>query len=106
MQFNSAICETLMADPGERKRCVWDTPAYREHPIVVTGVSNGRAQPLPLGIYLDGIRYLLQAAGRQDTVAGVWLINLISGKRHLLCSLRHSDTCLCGCRGWDSLYPL
>ena len=106
LKSDPTILETLMADPGDRKKSVLDIPAYCQHPVVVTEVSNGRPKPLPVGIYLDGIRYLLQAAGRQDTVLGVWLINLVSGKRHLLCSQRSSDTCLCGCRGWDSLYPL
>eukprot|EP00959_Pyramimonas_sp_CCMP1952_P126372 2643174-Pyramimonas_sp.AAC.1 len=47
-----------------------------------------------------------QAAGRSGTVLGIWLINLLSGKRHLMTSLRSSDTCSCGCRGRDSLFPL
>ena len=103
---NSAIIETLEGDPDLRETCVLDVPAYKEHPLVQEAVSNGERLPVPVGVYLDGIRYISQAAGRSDSVLGIWLINLMSGKRHLMTSLRKSDQCSCGCRGYDSLFPL
>eukprot|EP00959_Pyramimonas_sp_CCMP1952_P455426 9471533-Pyramimonas_sp.AAC.1 len=103
---NHTIAETLAKDPSERNTCILDVPAYKEHPLVVTAEANREQRPLPIGLYMDGIRYISQAAGRSDTVTGIWLVNLLSGRRHLLSSLRHSDECACGCRGWDSIYPL
>ena len=32
--------------------------------------------------------------------------NLISGERHLVCAVRKSHMCRCGCRGWCTLYPI
>eukprot|EP00959_Pyramimonas_sp_CCMP1952_P473776 9502316-Pyramimonas_sp.AAC.2 len=37
---------------------------------------------------------------------GFWLVNLLSSKRYLLTTLRKSDECQCGCRGWCSVFPI
>eukprot|EP00959_Pyramimonas_sp_CCMP1952_P198842 4158910-Pyramimonas_sp.AAC.1 len=62
--------------------------------------------PIPVGAHVDGVAYIQRAAGRRDSAVGFWLINLISAKRHLLCALRKSDECQCGCRAWRALFPL
>ena len=43
---------------------------------------------------------------RSDTVLGLWMINLLSGKRHFIAALKGLDSCQCGCRGNCSRYPL
>eukprot|EP00959_Pyramimonas_sp_CCMP1952_P185228 3872934-Pyramimonas_sp.AAC.1 len=101
-----SIRELLEEDPAERTPCILDVPAYKEHPLVLRAEAADEPRPLPIGLYVDGIRYISQAAGRSDTITGFWLVNLVTQKRHLLSSLRHSDECACGCRGWDSIYPL
>eukprot|EP00959_Pyramimonas_sp_CCMP1952_P295266 6175537-Pyramimonas_sp.AAC.1 len=88
---DSATFGKLHSDPTTRDPC-----ARRE----------GSASPIPCGIYVDGVTYQQSASGRQDSITGIWLVNLLSGKRHLLSALRHSDECACGCRGWCSTYPL
>eukprot|EP00959_Pyramimonas_sp_CCMP1952_P466902 9490710-Pyramimonas_sp.AAC.1 len=67
LSLDSTIAETLSMDPTDRPKCVLDVPTYTEHPLVQRAVAAGEPPPLPLGIYLDGIRYISQAAGRSDT---------------------------------------
>lgn len=72
-------------------------PAYERHPCV----QGSDAPPLPLALYLDGTPYT-----KRDSVLAIVLQNLVSQRRHLLCVLRKSTMCACGCRGWCSVYPI
>jgi len=94
------IDEELRADPtlGTRLRELELPRAYYEHPIVQ---RHGHGEVHPYGLYLDGVAY-----SNVDTCVGVWIVNLISGKRHVLCSLRKRIICQCGCRGWCSFDAL
>ena len=65
----------------------------------------GEGDPIPIGLYLDGVAFRTPAAGKQDSCLGLWMINLITSKRVLLSITLSSDSCACGCRGWCSLYP-
>ena len=55
----------------------------------------------PVGLYMDSLPYSLV-----DSVLGVWLINLITGARHVLLIIRKKIVCNCGCRGWCTYYPI
>ena len=72
--------------------------SYYSHPVV-------QAHPdelvQPWGLYLDAVPYSLI-----DSVLGVWLIDLISGVRTLVCLMRKKLSCQCGCRGWCTWYGL
>eukprot|EP00959_Pyramimonas_sp_CCMP1952_P473549 9501922-Pyramimonas_sp.AAC.1 len=68
-------------------------------------MTHGRRLPVPLAFYLDGVSYMSSAAGRNDSTLGMWIVNLCSGKRHLLSVTRTSDSCQCGCKGWCTVYP-
>ena len=48
---------------------VMSLPGYLEHPLVKDAIANGREWPLPLALYMDGVRYAGQAAGRNDAQA-------------------------------------
>ena len=67
---------------------------YNEHPVV-TGQPPGSAPVAPFNLFVDGVAYSLT-----DTVIGFWLINQITGKRHLFCVVRKKLICTCGCKGW------
>jgi hypothetical protein len=72
-------------------------PLYHSNPIVRTSETP----VLPLALYLDGV-----PSTRRDGILGFWLYNLISMKRHLICVLRKSHLCRCGCKSWCSLHPI
>ena len=74
--------------------------AYNKHKVVKDWAPKGR-KPLPCCIYLDGV-----AVTKRDGVLGVWMYDEISEKRRLLCVLRKSALCKCGCRGADTLWPI
>eukprot|EP00959_Pyramimonas_sp_CCMP1952_P332137 6954662-Pyramimonas_sp.AAC.1 len=73
-------------------------PVYADNPTVRQAYADGLQRPLPPAFYLDGVQYQAQAAGRADTVLGLWVINMLSGRRHLVSALKGLDQCGCGCR--------
>ena len=73
-------------------------PTYRSHPVV-EAVSP--RIPVPLGLYVDGIQY-----ATQNYVVGWFLVNYFTGRHHLICSVRKSCLCKCGCGGWDTVRPI
>jgi len=84
---------------------VMHLPVYQNHPVVKQAERDGVPRPLPVAFYLDGVQFRSPAAGRNDAVLGFWCINLLSRKRHLINVLRGSDMCLCGCKGWCTIFP-
>jgi hypothetical protein len=71
---------------------------YVDHHVVRTVLD----EPVyPLSLYTDGVAF-----GRNDTVLGFYIYNLVTGVRHCLVALRKSEMCKCGCRGWCSLLPV
>ena len=81
-------------------------PAYRDHPVVARAVATGRPLPVPLGFYLDSVRFSAPLAGRTDSVLGFWIFSIQTQRRHLIASVRTRDFCRCGCRGWCTIFPL
>ena len=74
LQDDKSIMGTLTAakKPEPKIESVLDTPSYRCHPEVLKAQSENRAPPVPLAVYLGGVRFIAQAAGRQETVLGLW----------------------------------
>ena len=72
---------------------------YHNHPVR-NAAAHGEFV-WPLALYLDGVKF-----SRSDTVLGIWLVCLITGRRWLLMILRKTEYCCCGCRGFCSLHPL
>ena len=73
-------------------------PVYHEHQVVRDCLPQ---TAIPLALYLDGIQY-----ATRDSTLGVFVINLATNQRHLVCSLRKAHMCRCGCLGWRSLQPI
>ena len=85
---------------------VMQTEGYNHNPLVVAARERGGPLPLPLAVYLDGVAFTSQLAGRSDTVIGVWIINLVTWKRHLYSVQRSLDRRRCGRRRWCSFFPV
>eukprot|EP00959_Pyramimonas_sp_CCMP1952_P038076 796690-Pyramimonas_sp.AAC.1 len=84
-----------MAGPSTRPQTAMDLPCYKEHKVVADNRMQRIPPPVPVGIYLDGVRYTSIVSGRPDSILGIWLINLLTSKRHLLGVLLGSDKCEC-----------
>ena len=69
-------------------------PSYFSHPVV----SNSDTLVVPTALFVDGLPY-----SHTDSVIGFWMINLVTGSRHLLMAIRKRVLCRCGCRHWCSL---
>ena len=65
--------------------------SYFDHPVV----QRFGGLVLPLAISLDGVQF-----NRRAGMLAIYLYNLVSGVRHMICSIRRSELCACGCRGW------
>jgi hypothetical protein len=70
-------------------------PSYHEHPLVRASPEP----PVPLGLYIDGLPYAIN-----DSVVGMWILDLVRGTRQLFCLVRKAMTCRCGCRGWCTFF--
>ena len=72
-------------------------PTYYDNPVV----QSTSDEVLPTALFIDGVPY-----SQTDSAVGVWLINLVTGSRHMIALIRKRITCKCGCRGWDTFFPL
>ena len=95
--------DEINADPGiserlERMCARQELPAsYFSHPVVLSSEAPVHA----FALYVDGINF-----ERLDNIIGFFVYNLITGHRHCVASIRKSQLCRCGCRGWCSLFPI
>jgi hypothetical protein len=103
---NKLIDEMLDSKPEDRRQCVLDVPAYSCHPVVLDCRAKGDRLPMPLAIYLDGVCFVSQSAGRSETVTELWIHNLLTGVRHFVAGVNSGDQCACGCRGHCTMYPV
>ena len=71
---------------------------YYDHPVVI---AEPPGTVLPTEIYIDAAPF-----NKLDSALGFFLINLISGTRTLLGTLRKSSLCKCGCKGWCSVFSV
>ena len=90
-----SILQLVAAGQGQAE---W-AQAYRRHPVVQAAGPAGGV--VPLALYIDGVPY-----SKADTFLGIWVYNLVTYKRHLVCVLRKSRLCACGCRKWCSLWEV
>ena len=102
--LHEALNDELLEDPSLLQKVQeslaagdWP-PLYTEHPVVT---SNPGETVVPIALYLDGVPTI-----KKDSVIGFWVYSLVSMKRHLCAVIRKSSLCKCGCRGWDSLFPI
>lgn len=99
------LSEELHMNPDIKLRCqdnefVRSLPRiYHEHPAVRT--ARPSEPVLALSLYVDGVQF-----SRTDSVIGFFCYNIASGIRHLCATLRKSELCSCGCRGWCSIFPI
>ena len=82
----------------EHKKATDDLPLCYHHHPVVSGAQEGECV-FPVAIYIDGVPYSIT-----DSVIGIWLINILDGRRYLVSVLRKRLLCMCGCRGWCTFY--
>jgi hypothetical protein len=100
------------AEPFKNHNSVMSTPSYMDHKVVQDAMRRNAVSgliqplPLPLALYIDGVRFTAPLAGRTESVLGIWIINLLTQKRHYFASLRTLDACRCGCKGNCSIYVL
>jgi hypothetical protein len=73
-------------------------PAYFDHVVVR---ENPDEDVFPGAIFVDGVQY-----SNNDSTIGFWLIEILTGRRHLMIPLRKKLLCGCGCRGWCTLYGI
>ena len=74
------------------------TPDYFSHPVVT---KNPGKVVYPCAIYMDALPYSLT-----DSACGVWLVNMLTGMRHLLTLVRKRLCCRCGCRSWCTFFSV
>ena len=74
-------------------------PSYYQHTVVL---DSAPSLVFPVGLYIDGVQY----NRRGESTLGVTMMHMVTGARHLICCLRKSTLCKCGCRGWCTLWQV
>eukprot|EP00974_Lingulodinium_polyedra_P057325 5515057-Lingulodinium_polyedra.AAC.1 len=64
-------------------------------------MAGGDTPVFPLALYLDGVGYQ-----NRDSCLGIWVVNLVTNRRHLFSVTRKRDRCRCGCGSWCTLHAL
>ena len=72
---------------------------YYTHPAVVNAPPGTLVHAYSL--YFDGVAFT-----RTDSIVAFYCYNLLVGRRRLVCSLRKSELCKCGCGGWCSYFEI
>ena len=103
-----SIAAEIRKNPGILDKVKYDAmpPVYQQNKIVQDSIREGRRLPLPLALYTDGVAYTSAISGRADTVTGFSIVNVVTERRHLVCSLRSRLHCRCGCRGWCTVWQV
>ena len=70
---------------------------YFQHPV--TRSAPAGVPVYPYSLYFDGVPFT-----RQDGLLCCYLTNLLTETVHCLVTLRKSEACGCGCRGWCTVY--
>ena len=68
-------------------------PQYWTHPVTLAG-----KKPTPVGYYSDGVPHT-----KSDSFWNFYWDNMLTCKRHLICTVRKSDCCKCGCKNMCTL---
>ena len=92
----------------EEQMLPFQTPAeieeldvFKLHPAYMALPDNEKQYARPVSIYLDVAKYT-----RRNNFWGIYIRNLRTRFEHLFAVFRKEDLCRCGCRGWDSFYPV
>ena len=84
---------------GQLASCVRTLPpCYADHPVTQAALPE---LCLPLAVFIDGVQYI-----KRGSLIGFFVINMVTQRRHLFCTLRKTHICKCGCGGWCSLRPI
>jgi hypothetical protein len=104
---HEVLAREVAEDSSILRRCrerAWP-PSYHENEIVREAAQSSLGGPVvpvvPCALYCDGV-----PCTKRDSILAFWCYNLITEKRSIICALRKSELCRCGCRGWCSLFPL
>jgi hypothetical protein len=66
VKSSSSVQAVLEQGPCDDPDSVLSLPCYTEHPLVESCVRDTGTWPLPLALYVDGVRYTPISAGRSD----------------------------------------
>lgn len=69
-------------------------PRYREHAVVK---AKGDLA-VPVGYFSDGVPHT-----KKDSFIAHYWSNTLTGQRYMICSIRKSDLCRCGCKGFCTI---
>jgi len=72
---------------------------YFQHPVVTSAPPDTIVYPI--AVYMDGVHIK-----RRDNCLGFWVYNMLTHTRHLLAAIRKCTFCMCGCKGWCTLFSI
>ena len=92
------VAASFLEDPRQWDPINFDAdalpPEFSDHSVV----RDGDVRVFPVGYYSDAVPHT-----RSDSFIAYYLSNGLNARRFLLCSVRKSDLCKCGCKGYCTL---
>ena len=79
------------------------TPAQRDNAVTARALAEGvhPSRIRRLGIFMDAAGFT-----KQESFEGLFITDLDTGQKFLVCIIRKADYCNCGCRGFCTLWPV
>jgi hypothetical protein len=101
---HESLCEEVRLNPDimQLNEDMAYPECFLQHPITLECAAQGQPRPLALALYTDGVRYTSPLNSNVDSTVGYWVVNVCTGRRHLVAELKGNMSCACGCRGWCS----
>ena len=100
MEAESLACQDDQSISEKLRETEW-TDSYLEHEHRVKDDDDRVA--IPCALCLGGVKFTRSIGPRQDSLLAITCYSILSGSRHLICTLSKREMCACGCRGWDTL---
>eukprot|EP00959_Pyramimonas_sp_CCMP1952_P097027 2028168-Pyramimonas_sp.AAC.1 len=98
-ELSPNIGEILENGDYDNQNSPLNLPCYMENILTHKCAGETGKLPLPIAVYVDGVRFTALQAGRSDSILVATIVNLLSNKRHVVGVLRQLDMCRCGCNG-------
>ena len=82
--------------------------SYESHPKFCRkdGSDQDRRLVVPCALYMDGVKYTRSVGPKQDSMLGITVYNIATGRRHLVTTVAKRDLCRCGCRGYCTTFSI
>eukprot|EP00959_Pyramimonas_sp_CCMP1952_P455631 9471855-Pyramimonas_sp.AAC.1 len=82
VRLNQRVLDLLASGDPDNLNSPLNLPCYSENILTQSCEQETGRLPLPLAVYVDGVRFTALQAGRSDSILVATCVNLLTEKRH------------------------